>query len=353
VTFAAWEFRQLVVALHKDVTDASGVPLSVLDLAPVGQGSTSAEALRNTLDLARHVERLGYHRYWLAEHHNMPGVASSAPAVLIGHVAAATERIRVGSGGVMLPNHPPLVVAEQFGTLEAFHPGRIDLGIGRAPGTDGLTAQALRRSTAPLSADDFPQQLAELLHYFEPPTPDQKVIAVNAPGNKPPLWLLGSSGYSAQVAGLMGIPFAFAHHFSAENTLPALALYREAFQPSAVLDKPYAMVAAAVVAADDDEHARYLAMPSGLSFLRLRGGRPGLFPSPEEAAAYPYTDLERLFVEDRLSSMIVGGPDTVAKGVAELLERTQADELMVTTMLHDHPDRLRSYELLTKAVRGS
>jgi luciferase family oxidoreductase group 1 len=339
------------LALH--VTDASGVPLSVLDLAPVSQGSTSAQALQNTLDLARHTERLGYHRYWLAEHHNMPGIASSAPAVLIGHVAAATERIRVGSGGVMLPNHPPLVVAEQFGTLEAFHPGRIDLGIGRAPGTDGVTAQALRRSTAPLSADDFPQQLAELLRYFEEPTPDQKVVAVNAPGNKPPLWLLGSSGYSAQVAGLMGIPFAFAHHFSAENTLPALALYRESFRPSAVLDKPYAMVAAAVVAADDDEYARYIAGPSGLSFLRLRSGRPGLFPSSEEAAAYPYTDLERLFIEDRARSMIIGGPDTVARGVAELLESTQADELMVTTMMHDHNDRLRSYELLTKAVRGS
>ena len=340
-------------ALHWNVTEASGVPLSVLDLAPVSQGSTSAQALQNTLDLARHAERLGYHRYWLAEHHNMPGIASSAPAVLIGHVAAATERIRVGSGGVMLPNHPPLVVAEQFGTLEAFHPGRIDLGIGRAPGTDGVTAQALRRSAGPLSADDFPQQLAELLHYFEQPTPDQKVVAVNAPGNKPPLWLLGSSGYSAQVAGLMGIPFAFAHHFSADNTLPALALYREAFQPSAVLDKPYAMVAAAVVAADDDEYARYIAGPSGLSFLRLRSGKPGLLPSPEEAAAYPYTDLERLFIEDRARSTIIGGPDTVAREVAELLEKTAADELMVTTMVHDHKDRLRSYELLTKAVRGS
>ena len=334
-------------------TDTSQLPLSVLDLAPVGRVSTPADALRNSIALVQETERLGYHRYWLAEHHNMPGIASSAPAVLIGQVAAATSTIRVGSGGVMLPNHPPLVVAEQFGTLEAFHPGRIDLGIGRAPGTDGVTAQALRRSTAPLSADDFPQQLAELLHYFEQPTADQKVIAVNAPGNQPPLWLLGSSGYSAQVAGLMGIPFAFAHHFSAENTLPALALYREAFRPSAVLDKPYAMVAAAVVAADDDEHARYLAGPSGLSFLRLRSGKPGLFPSPEEAAAYEYSDLERLFIEDRARSMIIGGPDTVARGVAELLEKTQADELMVTTMLHDHNDRLRSYELLTKAVRGS
>jgi luciferase family oxidoreductase group 1 len=196
-------------------------------------------------------------------------------------------------------------------------------------------------------------QRAELLRYFEEPAPDQKVVAVNAPGNKPPLWLLGSSGYSAQVAGLMGIPFAFAHHFSAENTLPALALYREAFRPSAVLDQPYAMVAAAVVAADDDEQARYLAGPSGLSFLRLRSGRPGLFPTPEEAAAYPYTDLERLFIEDRARSMIIGGPETVASRVAELLESTQADELMVTTMVHDHNDRLRSYELLTKAVRGS
>ncbi|GAA0620513.1 LLM class flavin-dependent oxidoreductase [Kutzneria viridogrisea] len=329
------------------------VPLSVLDLAPVPEGSTSTQALRNTLDLARHVEDWGYHRFWLAEHHNMPGIASSAPAVLIGHVAAATATLRVGSGGVMLPNHPPLVVAEQFGTLEALHPGRIDLGIGRAPGTDGATAQALRRTAGPLSADDFPQQLGELLNYFEQPEPGQRIIAVNAPGNKPPLWLLGSSGYSAQVAGMLGIPFAFAHHFSAENTLPALALYRQTFRPSAVLDKPYAMVAASAVIADTDEQARWHAGPSGLSFLRLRSGKPGLLPTPEEAAEYPYTDLERAFIEDRFGTTILGSPATARAQLADLLERTQADELMVTTMVHDHAARLHSYELLATLFRES
>lgn len=312
-------------------------------------GSTAVAALRNTVELAQHTERLGYHRYWLAEHHNMPGIASSSPAVLIGRVADATSRLRVGSGGVMLPNHPPLVVAEQFGTLEALHPGRIDLGIGRAPGTDQNTARALRRSTSPLSADDFPQQLGELLRYFAEPDgsePDGGITATPAPGNRPPLWLLGSSGYSAQVAGVLGLPFAFAHHFSPANTLPALDLYRSAFQPSADLASPYAMVALSVIAAESDPDAQRLAEPGGLAFLRLRGGRPGLFPSPEEAAAYPYTPLERAMVSERLASQVVGGPDTVRARLDELLARTDADELMITTMVHDHTDRLRSYELV-------
>ena len=329
------------------------VPLSVLDLAPVSAGSTSAAALRATIELARHTEALGYHRFWVAEHHNMPGIASSAPAVLVGQVAAATSTLRVGSGGVMLPNHPPLVVAEQFGMLTALHPDRIDLGIGRAPGTDARTAQALRRSTAPLSADDFPQQLAELIDYFAVDPRAGGIHATPAAGNQPPVWLLGSSGYSAQLAGMLGLPFAFAHHFSADNTLPAVALYRKSFRASAALERPYVMIAAAVIAAEDDERARWIAGPSGLSFLRLRQGRPGPLPSPEEAAGYPYSDLERLVVEDRLRTQIVGGPETVREGVAGLLAATGADELMVTTMVHDHQDRLRSYELLTKAVRGS
>jgi luciferase family oxidoreductase group 1 len=325
------------------------VPLSVLDLAPVVSGSTSAAALHNTLELAKQVERLGYTRFWLAEHHNMPGIASSAPAVLIGAVAAATSTLRVGSGGVMLPNHPPLVVAEQFGMLEGLYPGRIDLGLGRAPGTDPRTADALRRSTAPLSADDFPQQLGELLAYFgdDPEAPkDGQLHAVPAAGNQPPVWLLGSSLYSAQLAGLLGLPFAFAHHFSAENTLPAARAYRSNFQPSETLQEPYLLIAAGVWAAADDERARYLAAPSALQFLRLRQGRPGRLPTPEQAAEHPYTEMEQLIIGDRLDGQIIGGPDTVRRGIEELLAATGADELMITTSMHSFADRLHSYELV-------
>jgi luciferase family oxidoreductase group 1 len=321
------------------------IPLSVLDLASVPDGSTSGDALRATLQLAKHTEQLGYHRFWVAEHHNMPGIASSAPAVLIGHIATVTERIRVGSGGVMLPNHAPLVVAEQFGMLEALHPGRIDLGLGRAPGTDPHTAHALRRSPAPLSADDFPEQLSELVDYFTPQA-RRSITAVPAEGNQPPVWLLGSSGYSAQLAGMLGLPFAFAHHFSAENTLPALSLYRQHFRPSAELAKPYAMVAASVIAAETDERARWLAGPGALSFLRLRSGRPGLMPTPEEAAEYPYTPAEQYMIDSRLSSSIIGGPDTVERGIEKLLAETEADELMIVTMVHDPADREKSYELV-------
>jgi luciferase family oxidoreductase group 1 len=329
------------------------VPLSVLDLAPVTSGSSAGDALRGTIALARRAEELGYHRFWLAEHHNMPGIASSAPAVLIGQVAAATNTMRVGSGGVMLPNHPPLVVAEQFGMLTALYPDRIDLGIGRAPGTDGRTAQALRRSSAPLSADDFPQQLGELFGYFAEDddlpegTPiDGRVRAMPAQGNQPPVWLLGSSGYSARLAGLLGLPFAFAHHFSSENTLPAIALYRQSFRPSDALSEPYVLIAANVVAADDDERAEWLAGPMGLSFLRLRQGRPGLLPTPEEAAAHPYTDVERLIVDDRRAGQVVGGPERVRKGIEELLAATGVDELMVTSMIGNAADRVRSYEIV-------
>jgi luciferase family oxidoreductase group 1 len=328
------------------------IPLSVLELSPVTAGGTARDALTNTIELAKRVEALGFQRFWLAEHHNMPGIASSAPAVLIGHVADATTTLRVGSGGVMLPNHPPLVGAEQFGMLEALHPGRIDLGIGRAPGTDPVTASALRRSADPLSADDFPQQLGELLAFFDGSWPEdhpyQAITAVPGLGYRPPVWLLGSSGYSAQVAGLLGMPFAFAHHFSSANTLPALALYRDTFRPSADLSEPYAMIAASVLAADTDEHARYLAGPGGLSFLRLRTGRPGRFPSPEEAAAYPYTPQERAFVDDRLNSQIIGGPDAVRRQIDELVAATHVDELMITTMTYDSADRWHSFEILAE-----
>lgn len=331
------------------MTSLPDIPLSVLDLSPVVAGGGVADSLRNTLDLARRTEALGYHRYWLAEHHNMPGIASSATAVMIGQVAAATERIRVGSGGVMLPNHAPLVVAEQFGTLEAFHPGRIDLGIGRAPGTDQRTALALR-GPGGLTAENFPQQFAELLGYFE--HSDQRAVnAVTAEGNKPPVWLLGSSGFSARMAGELGLPFSFAHHFSAENTLPAVALYRDSFKPSDVLDEPYVMLGVSVVAAETDERAQYLAAPSGLTFLSLRKGRPIPLPTPEEAAAYPYTDIERVFIEDRAASSIIGSPETVHKGLETLLADTGANELMITTMVHDQADRVRSYELVAELAR--
>ncbi|MGO9193881.1 MAG: LLM class flavin-dependent oxidoreductase [Streptosporangiaceae bacterium] len=333
------------------------VPLSVLDLAPVPDGGTAGGALRATIDLARHAERLGFRRFWVAEHHNMPGIASSAPPVLIGHIADATESIRVGSGGVMLPNHVSLVVAEQFGMLEALHPGRIDLGIGRAPGTDQVTAAALRRSPEALSADDFPEQLMDLLGFFTGRWPEghpfAQITAVPGRGDQPDMWLLGSSGYSAQVAGLLGLPFAFAHHFSAVNTLPALALYRQHFRPSEALERPYALVAAAVVCAETDERARWLAGSGALSFLRLRSGRPGPLPAPEEAAAYPYTELERAFVEDRQASQIVGSPETVLRGITELLEATAADELMITTMVFDPADRLSSFERVAALARAS
>jgi luciferase family oxidoreductase group 1 len=326
------------------------VPISVLDLAPIVSGSGAGEALRNSVDLARHAERWGYLRHWVAEHHNMPGVASSAPAVLIAHLAAATTRLRVGAGGVMLPNHAPLVVAEQFGTLEALHPGRIDLGIGRAPGTDPATAAALRRSPATLVADDFPQRLDELLELFEGGDRYGGIRAVPGTGQVPALWLLGSSGYSAQVAALLGLPFSFAHHFSPANTEPALELYRARFRPSAALAEPYAMVGVAVVCAETDEHARWLHGSSRLSGLRLRTGAPIPLPSPEEAAAYTYTPAEEAVVQAFAAEHVAGGPETVRRGLDELLARTGADELMIITNVHDHAERLRSFQLVAEVA---
>ena len=332
--------------------------LSVLDLATVSEGSTPADALRNSIELAQHTERLGYHRYWVAEHHNMPGIASSAPAVLIAEVASATETMRVGSGGVMLPNHAPLVVAEQFGMLDALHPGRIDLGIGRAPGTDGMTAMALRRDANPLSDEDFPQTLGELVGFFEgkfpPGHPYGHITAVPGAGNLPEIWLLGSSGYSAQVAGMLGWPFSFAHHFMARNTLPALKLYRDSFKPSDRLSEPEAMVAVAVICAEDDETARYLSRAARLSMARLRSGRPTRFPSNEEAAAHEFSPSDEAKIADLAGSAIVGGPETVRRRLEELAAETEADELMITTMVYGHAERLRSYELVAElASRGA
>ena len=328
------------------------VPLSVLDLSPVAVGTTSGQALNNTTKLATRTEELGYRRFWVAEHHNMPAIASSAPAVLIAHLAAATSTIRVGSGGVMLPNHAPLVVAEQFGTLEALHPGRIDLGIGRAPGTDQLTALALRRTMEGLSAEKFPEELLDLIRLFAGDA-RARVTATPGAGDMPAIWLLGSSGYSAQLAGMLGLPFSFAHHFSAANTLPALQMYRENFRPSQWLERPYAMVAVNTICADTDEQAKWLAGPAVLSFMRLRTGHLQPLATPEEAAAYPYTPEEREMAWSRFDQQAIGSPDTVRAQLSGLLERTQANELMLTTMVYDIADRIRSFELISEKVAPS
>ncbi|MFJ7189929.1 LLM class flavin-dependent oxidoreductase [Streptomyces bacillaris] len=341
------------------------VPLSVLDLVTVGQGRTASQALRTGVEIAKLAEGRGFHRYWVAEHHSMPGVASSSPAVLLAHIAAHTDRIRLGSGGVMLPNHAPLVIAEQFGTLEAMAPGRIDLGLGRAPGTDGATAAALRRSDRlNEGAEDFPQQLSELIRFLDDDFPDghpyARIHAVpgpvqaTAPGgvqsaHRPPVWLLGSSGFSARLAGTLGLPFAFAHHFSARNTIPALDLYRSSFRPSAVLDAPYALIGVSALAADEEAEARRQVLTGALSMVRLRTGRPGLIPSPEEAAAYDFSPMEREFVDGWLADVVHGTADEVRTGLDDLAKRTGADELMITANAHGGEARLRSYELIADA----
>jgi luciferase family oxidoreductase group 1 len=332
------------------------VPLSVLDLCPVPTGESVGEVLRRSVDLARHVEEWGFRRYWVAEHHNVPGIASSAPAVLVGRLASATSKLRVGSGGVMLPNHAPLTVAEQFGTLEAMHPGRIDLGIGRAAGTDRVTARALRRSAAGLSAGDFADQVSELLAYFAgQPAADNapgEIRAIPAEGNEPEVWLLGSTGYSAELAGRLGLPFAFAYHFSAANARPALALYRQTFQPSAALAEPYCLISVAVLCAEDAAAARWLHGAWRLSALRLRARRPSTLPSPEEAAERSYSAAEQTVIAEATDSHVVGDPATVVEQLERLVATAGADELMVTTSTFAHADRLASYELLGRAARG-
>jgi luciferase family oxidoreductase group 1 len=320
--------------------------LSVLDLVPVGDGSTAAASLASSVDLARLVERLGYNRLWVAEHHNMPGIASSSPAVLIAHLAASTTTIRVGAGGVMLPNHAALVVAEQFGTLEALHPGRIDLGLGRAPGTDPVTAAALRRSPS-LGADDFPEQLRDLFLFFDGAHP--QIIAVPGRGYRPAVWMLGSSDFSARVAGALGLPFSFAHHFASQNTVAALEIYRESFRPSPDLAEAYTMIGVPVICAETDERAAWLSGPSALSFARLRQGRPTQLPTPEEAAEYVFTPTEREIVRAWTAPLICGEPQGVRAELEALAQRTGADELMITTMIHGPADRLRSYELLAES----
>ncbi len=347
------------------VRGTAPVPLSVLDLATVGSGLTATQALRTSAALARLAEARGFQRFWVAEHHSMPGVASSSPAVILANIAAHTDTIRLGSGGVMLPNHASLVIAEQFGTLEALAPGRVDLGLGRAPGTDGATAAALRRSDALReAADDFPRQLAELIRFLDDDFPDghpyQRIHAVPGPvqasaaggvqsPHRPPVWLLGSSGFSARLAGELGLPFAFAHHFSARNTVPALELYREAFRPSAVLDRPYALIGVQAFAAEEEKEARRQVLTGALAMLRLRTGRPGLVPTPQEAEAYPFSPTERDFVDSWLADVEYGTPETVREGLNALHKRTGADELMITSNAHGGADRLRSLELIANA----
>jgi luciferase family oxidoreductase group 1 len=330
-----------------------GVPFSVLDVAPVAGDSTPARALAEATALASLVERLGYHRLWYAEHHNMPGIASSAPDVLIANAGARTTRIRLGSGGVMLPNHAPLVVAERFGTLEALHPGRIDLGIGRAPGTDQRTMQALRRMG---SSDDLLELLHELSGYFNGFQPGEPFAGIHAvPGygaGMPALWLLGSSGYSAQAAGLMGLPFAFAHHFSAANTLPALALYRERFEPSSVLAQPHAQVTVFCVCADTDDEAHLLASAMALSFASRGSGRPpGPLPTLAQVQHHAWTELERSHAEAYLRTQIVGSPATVRTRLEALISETAADEIMAVASVPDPAARERSYTLLAELAQ--
>lgn len=318
--------------------------LSVLDLSPITQGSTATQSLANSLDLARHAERLGYRRYWLAEHHNMPGIASAATSVVIAHVAGGTKTIRVGAGGIMLPNHAPLVIAEQFGTLAALFPGRIDLGLGRAPGTDMLTARALRRNLE--SSDNFPQDVVELMGYFQPAEEGQRIRAVPGEGQTVPVWILGSSLYGAQLAALLGLPYAFASHFAPAELDHALEVYRTRFQPSAQLDKPYVMLGLNVFAAPTDAEAKLLFSSLQQAFVNLRSGRPGQLPPPVENYDRDLDPMAKSMLSQALSCAVVGSPETVRQGIDAFIRRTGADELMVTAQCFDHAARVRSFEIL-------
>ncbi|HVW20776.1 MAG TPA: LLM class flavin-dependent oxidoreductase [Opitutaceae bacterium] len=326
-------------------------PFSVLDLSPIPQGATAAEALRRTAELAQKVEAWGYRRFWLAEHHNMTGIASAATSVVIGHVAEKTRTIRVGSGGIMLPNHAPLVIAEQFGTLASLYPGRIDLGLGRAPGTDPATARALRRDPA-ANADRFPHDVLELQQYFRPAAPGQAIRAVPGEGLEVPIWLLGSSLFSAELAAALGLPFAFASHFAPTDLLAALAIYRERFQPSAQLERPYVMPALNVMAADSDAEARRQFTSRQLATLNLRRGRPGPVPPPVDDLESQITPEEKALLDYQLRYSAVGAPAAVAAAIQGFLEATRADELMITTHTFDHAARLRSFELVAQLRPG-
>lgn len=333
------------------MSDAANIPVSVLDLASIVQDGSPADAFERTVAHAQEADRLGFQRFWLAEHHNLDGIASAATAVLIGHVAAKTQRMRIGSGGIMLPNHAPLVIAEQFGTLETLYPGRIDLGLGRAPGTDGATARALRGANA-LQEPDFAEQLAELRGYLAPAREEQKVRAIPGQGLDVPIWLLGSSGYSAQLAGQLGLPFAFASHFAPRYLMEALTLYREVFQPSAVLDKPHAMVAMNVITADTDAEAERLATSVKQRFLRMIRNQRGRLDPPVDSMDGLWSRQEQAMVENTLSASAFGAPATVRDTINHFLEATTADELMVTNDVYDPAARLHSLRLLGE-VMGS
>ncbi|MBQ0820521.1 LLM class flavin-dependent oxidoreductase [Microvirga sp. HBU67558] len=325
-------------------------PFSVLDLAPVPEGSTPSDALRNTLDLAQHAEAWGYNRYWLAEHHNMVGIASAATSVVIAHVAGGTKTMRIGSGGIMLPNHSPLVIAEQFGTLDALFPDRIDLGVGRAPGTDQRTLRALRRD--PSAADTFPQDVLELQALLGPVQPDQAIQAVPGAGSNVPVWILGSSLFGAQLAAMLGLPYAFASHFAPGALMQALQVYRERFQPSAQLDRPYAMVGVNVIAADTDEEARHLFTSAQQSFTNLfRGARGKLQPPIDNIESY-WLPHEKAQAMNMLSCSFVGSRETVRDGLEGFIAQTGADEVMVAAAIYDHSKRLRSYEILSEVREG-
>ena len=321
---------------------------SILDLAPVRMGGTVAEAFRNTLDLARHAEQWGFTRLWLAEHHNMPGIASAATSVLIGYVAGGTSSIRVGSGGVMLPNHAPLVIAEHFGTLETLYPGRIDLGVGRAPGTDGVASRALRYNT---KEEDFPEQVGELLAYLAPCAAGQRLRAYPGAGTNVPVWLLGSTTYSAQLAAVLGLPFAFASHFAPALLMEAIEAYREGFTPSTHLDKPYVMVGVPLAAAETDTEAERLATSAMQRHLKLIRGEPIFVPPPVDSMDGLWSEPEQFLVESRLGVAVIGSPQTVQQRLAQLLRETDADELIFTSDLYDHSLRLRSFEIAADAMK--
>jgi luciferase family oxidoreductase group 1 len=327
------------------------VPLSVLDLSPITEGGDAGQALHNSLDLARHVEALGYRRFWMAEHHNLPGIASAATAVALAHVAAGTSQIRIGAGGVMLPNHAPLLIAEQFGTLAALHPGRVELGLGRAPGSDQVTARAVRRALLG-GEQNFPQEVAELMGYFEPAEPGQAVQAVPGAGLKVPIWILGSSLYGAQVAAYLGLPFAFASHFAPAMMTDAISVYRQRFRPSEQLASPNVMLGVVVVAAESDKEARFLFSSLQQSTLNNRIGRPGRLPAPVEDFEARLDNYARAILADSHACAIIGGPDTVRRGLDDFVRRTGADELMITANIFDHQKRKRSFEIVTGVHGG-
>ena len=323
-------------------------PLSILDLSPIPEGGTAGQALRNSIDLARHAEALGYTRYWMAEHHNMPGIASAATSIVLAHIAEGTSTIRIGAGGIMLPNHAPYVIAEQFGTLARLFPGRVDLGLGRAPGTDQMTLRALRRT--PDAADNFPQDVLELQAFLAPAGPNQRIQAVPAAGTEVPLWILGSSHFGAMVAAELGLPYAFASHFAPEHLLAALEVYRARFKPSEQLDRPYAMVGVNIVAAESDDVAKRLATTQQMSFTNIFRGARGLSQPPIDDIESYWSGSEKQQAQRMLARSIVGSVETVRAGIEALVEETKADELIVVSDVYDHATRLRSFELIAEAA---